>query len=181
MSYYTLPSDSSILLMEFPVSFLDSEDGSQPVIISASYARGLWDDENSVYLLHGPAEATDHNVFIFNLTADRSGVDVIREQYGVRTSLPEDQLAVKLGALSSRIATLPIVALNDGRNPSVVVDGSTLLAKGFFVGDVADATEARLDPDTCGSYPQNFDVGVQYMVRLPSCSLLHSPSSLLLA
>lgn len=142
-----------------------SEGGSKPVIISASYSRGLWDESKNVYLYHGPAEATDHNVFVFNLTADRSGVDVIRKQYGVRTSDPQSKLAVKMGALSSRVATLPIVAINDARPPSVVVNGEALLASGFFVGDTQGATEARLVPSSCAAYPRNLDINVDYMVR----------------
>ncbi|CAN0252927.1 unnamed protein product, partial [Hapterophycus canaliculatus] len=54
------------------------------VIFGASYARGAYDDHNSIALLHYPAESTEETVFSFQLTEDLGGVDVLREQLTVR-------------------------------------------------------------------------------------------------
>lgn len=69
--------------MEFPISFLLGE--TQTLLtFGASYARGSYDDHNTVALLHFPAESTEETVFSFRLTEDMSGVDILREQLTVR-------------------------------------------------------------------------------------------------
>jgi hypothetical protein len=135
---------------------------------------GVWDEHSSLYLLHEPAEDTDHTVFRFNVTTDRTGVDVIRQQYGVRTSNVDDALAVKLGATSSWVATLPIVTINDRNGPSVVVDASEMVDSGFFITDVAQAFSRRIDLSSCHAYPNNLDLTVEYQVR-PSAPVTPCP------
>ena len=164
--FYTLPSDAEALFLEIPLELVKGGQESPPFIFSATYARGAYDDSSSLLLLHEPAEATDHVTFTFNVTSDHSGVDVIRKQFGVRTTSPDDALAVNLGTLSSRVATLPIAVLNRHENPSVVVDASALIAKGFFIADVTGATDARLRMDLCRSFPTNFDITAEYLVSM---------------
>ena len=164
MSFYTLPSDANALFLEVPMDLLKGGKESPPIIFSATYARGSFDDTSSLLLLHEPAESTDHVTFTFNLTSDHSGVDVIRKQFGVRTTSPDDKLAVDLGTYSSRVTTLPIVVMNHHENPSVVVDASPLIAKGFFITDVTGAQNARLRLDLCRSFPGNFDITAEYLV-----------------
>lgn len=180
LSYYTLPSDATALVLELPKSFFNTTP-SRPVIFSATFARGAWDDSSSLLLLHEPAEATDHVVFTFNVTSDGSGIDIFREQYGVRSSSPDDSLAVELGALSSRVATLPIVIDHhaggeeeevegeDGKKTKVkkgsyVVDASELIEKGFFITDVTGAQDGRLRLDLCRSFPNNLDITAEYLM-----------------
>lgn len=74
---------SQLLLMEFPVSVVAGETAT-PVIFGASFASGAYNDHSSVTLLHYPAESTAETVFLFRLTEDLSGVDVLREQLTVR-------------------------------------------------------------------------------------------------
>lgn len=71
--------------MSFPIAAISG--GDQPptkVIFGASYARGSYDDDRSVTLLHYPAENTEETVFVFRLTEDAAGVDVLREELTVR-------------------------------------------------------------------------------------------------
>jgi len=151
-------------LFELPLSFV-AKANATPVVFSASHARGVYNDARSLYLLNEPAENTDHTVFLFNLTSDMSGVNIMRQQYGIRTTSSEDALAVQLGAWSGWVGTLPIVAINSAKsNPSVVVDASSLLAKGFFITSVSDATQARLNLAYCRSFPNNLDLTVEYQV-----------------
>jgi hypothetical protein len=165
-SLYTMPGDAGTLVLELPKAFFNTTSGEpRPVIFSATYARAAWDDESSLLLLHEPAESTDHVVFAFNVTADESGVDLIRQQYGVRTSSPDDLLSVQLGALSARVATLPIlIDHHHGDDPSYVVDASELVARGFFITDVADAVDVRLRPDLCRAFPTNMDITAEYLL-----------------
>ena len=170
LSYYTLPSDATALVLELPKSFLNVSSGvpTKPVIFTATYARGAWDDSSSLLLLHEPAEVTDHTVFTFNVTSDGAGVDMFREQYGVRTSNPDSALSVELGALSSRVTTLPIIMDHDrgDGNGSFVVDASELVAKGFFIADVEGAEDARLRLDLCRSFPHNLDITAEYLLPI---------------
>lgn len=69
--------------MSFPISAIDGEAPPTKVIFGASYARGSYDDHNTVTLLHYPAESTEETVFSFRLTEDMAGVDVLREQLTV--------------------------------------------------------------------------------------------------
>jgi hypothetical protein len=59
--------------------------------------------------LHSPAETEESNVFTLKLNSDFSGIDLVRQQYGVRTTNPENKIAVELGAWSGYVGTLPIV------------------------------------------------------------------------
>lgn len=164
-SLYTMPGDAQTLVLELPKSFFNTSDEPRPVIFSATYARAAWDDESSLLLLHEPAETTDHVVFAFNVTADGTGVDLIRKQYGVRTSSPDDSLSVQLGALSARVTTLPIlIDHRHGDEPSYVVDASELVAQGFFITDVAAAADVRLRTDLCRAFPTNMDITAEYLL-----------------
>lgn len=69
--------------MEFPESVVCDEEVT-PVMFGATYARGSFDDQHSVILLHFPAENTDRTLFVFRLTEDKRGVDLLREQLYVR-------------------------------------------------------------------------------------------------
>lgn len=199
LTYYTLPSDATALVLELPKSFLNTTP-SRPVIFSATFARGAWDDSSSLLLLHEPAEATDHVVFTFNVTSDGSGIDIFREQYGVRSSSPDDSLAVELGTSSSRVATLPIVidhhaggedaeGVEDGKTVakkgSYVVDASELIEKGFFITDVTGAQDGRLRLDLCRSFPENLDITAEYLLPLdpkdPSSAVVSETISFSLA
>lgn len=82
--FFVIPSNlsSSLLLMEFPFAIVDGE-APTPLIFGASFARGTYDGHSSVTLLHFPAESTEETVFMFKLTEDRTGVDVLREQLTV--------------------------------------------------------------------------------------------------
>lgn len=75
-----------MLLIKFPLSVVTGEEGAPRTKVSfgASYAKGAYDDHNSLALLHYPAESTDETVFSFRLTEDSGGVDVLREQLTVR-------------------------------------------------------------------------------------------------
>lgn len=72
--------------MGFPVAAVGGDGPSAKVIFGASYAKGSYDDHNSVTLLHYPAESTGETVFSFRLTEDMMGVDVLREQLTVTTA-----------------------------------------------------------------------------------------------
>lgn len=72
--------------MGFPIDTITGDGPSSKVIFGASYAKGSYDDHNSVALLHYPAENTEETVFSFRLTDDMAGVDVLREQLTVRYS-----------------------------------------------------------------------------------------------
>lgn len=173
ISYYTKRADSTALLLELPVRFIKTANRSttSPFVVSATFAKGLLDDKSNVYLLNGPAASTENNVFYFNLTADHSGVDMVRQQYLLTTSSPENELALSLGAQSSRVTTLPIVTINyDGDNSTVVVDAAELIKAGFFISSVDDAPSARLDPAGCTAYPRNLAIAVEYMVRRLTCT-----------
>lgn len=165
-SLYTMPGDAQTLVLELPKAFFNTTSGEpRPLIFSATYARAAWDDESSLLLLHEPAETTDHVVFALNVTADESGVDVIRQQYGVRTSSPDDVLSVQLGALSARVTTLPVlIDHHHGENPSYVVDASDLVAHGFFITDVDAAVDVRLRTDLCRAFPSNMDITAEYLL-----------------
>lgn len=168
-SLYTMPGDPETLLLELPKSFFYTTGGDgqepRPIIFSATYARAAWNDEASLLLLHEPAETTDHVVFAFNVTADERGVDLVRKQYGVRTSSPDDALSVQLGALSARVATLPIIIDHrHGDEPSYVVDASELVTQGFFITDVAHAADVRLRTDLCRAFPTNMDITAEYLL-----------------
>jgi len=167
--FYTLPSDDESLILEMPKAFFN-QTPSRPVIFSATFARGAWDDSSSLLLLHEPAEATDHVVFTFNITSDGSGIDVFREQYGVRTSSPDYAMPVELGALSLRVGTLPIVidhhGSSDDEEGSYVVDASGLIENGFYITDVTGAEDARLRLDLSRSFPENLDITAEYLLPL---------------
>ncbi len=165
-SLYTMPGDAETLVLEMPKAFFNTTSGEpRPIIFSATYARAAWNDESSLLLLHEPAEATDHVVFAFNVTADGTGVDVIRQQHGVRTSSADHLMAVQLGALSERVATLPIVIDHAyGDDASYVVDASEMVARGFFITDVEGAADVRLRTDLCRAFPTNMDITAEYLL-----------------
>lgn len=168
MTFYTGSGGAKNLMLELPLRLIKAVEGKplQSFVVSATFARGMQDDGSSIYLLHGPAEVTDHNVFFFNLTADHLGVDVIRQQFSIVTSNPQDEQAVRVGAIHSLAVTLPIVAINRaGENTTVVVDGEELVKRGFLVTDVKDAASARLDLSGCTHFPRNLAITVEYMVR----------------
>lgn len=97
-----------MLLLDVPLSYL-RDPKSPPIVISATYARGFYESADSFVLLHSPAETEESNVFTLKLNSDFSGIDLVRQQYGVRTTNPDDKLAVELGAWSGFVGTLPIV------------------------------------------------------------------------
>lgn len=63
--------------MEFPLSVVASKMPT-PMIFGASYAEGAFDDESTVSILHYPAENTDDTAFVFRLTEDSLGIDILR-------------------------------------------------------------------------------------------------------
>lgn len=75
---------AGLLLMSFPIAAVSGDAVPTKVIFGASYAKGTYDDSNSVALLHYPAESTEETVFFFRLTEDMAGVDLLREQLTVR-------------------------------------------------------------------------------------------------
>lgn len=89
MRYSNLSAE--LLLMEFPESVVCDEEVT-PVMFGATYARGSFDDQHSVILLHFPAENTDETLFVFRLTEDKRGVDLLREQLDVRQEAHRLQL-----------------------------------------------------------------------------------------
>lgn len=75
---------TGLLLISFPIEVVARDAPPTKVMFGASYARGSYDDRNSLALLHYPAESTEKTVFFFRLTEDMAGVDVLREQLTVR-------------------------------------------------------------------------------------------------
>lgn len=94
---------TGLLLMSFPMGTIAGDGPSTKVIFGASYAKGSYDDHNSVTLLHYPAESTEETVFSFRLTEDMAGVDVLREQLTVRENSLLPQLIVATAVLRSQL------------------------------------------------------------------------------
>ena len=69
--------------MEFPEVVVCGEN-TTGLMFGASFARGSFDDDHTVTLLHFPAENTVDTVFVFRLNEDNSGVDVLKEPLTVR-------------------------------------------------------------------------------------------------
>lgn len=73
---------SELLLMGFPIEVVGGGE-PVPIIMGASFARGTYDHESTVTLLHYPAENTDDTLFTFRITEDMNGIDVLREELTV--------------------------------------------------------------------------------------------------
>ena len=173
-NFYTSSLDNSLFFVEFPLSYF-SPDGDtskqQPIIVSASVAKGLYVDNQQVLLYHEPAETTEQNVFTFALLPDMSGIKVIRQQYSVRTEIEAIKDSVNVGVDTGYIDILDTVALNRGgyySEPSIIIDGSKFLLNGFYVNEhVKLAAGIKVDMSQVHSYPQNYDLTVSYSLLNP--------------
>ena len=127
--------------MSFPMGTIAGDGPSTKVIFGASYAKGSYDDHNSVTLLHYPAESTEETVFSFRLTEDMAGVDVLREQLTVRENSPltvrenslltvREQLTVRENSLLPQL----IVATAVSRSELLPCRGEKIRTNGRRVG-----------------------------------------------
>ncbi|CAN0224259.1 unnamed protein product, partial [Ectocarpus fasciculatus] len=162
---YTTNLTTGLLLMSFPIAAIAG--GDEPptkVIFGASYARGSYDDEDrSVTLLHYPAENTEGTVFVFRLTEDAAGVDVLREELTLRTSDAGMETSLSESAPAEWITTLPVLESN---GVSVMASAENLLTNGFYVTDVQPAklADMRLKLSETRAYQKNAGLTVEYQL-----------------
>ncbi|CAM9750393.1 unnamed protein product [Pylaiella littoralis] len=160
---HTTNLTDGLLLMSFPVAAVMGDAPPAKVIFGASYARGSYDDHNSVALLHYPAESTDETVFVFRLTENMAGVDVLREQLTLRTSDGGMETSLAESAPAEWITTLPVLEAGGGY---VMTSAENFLTNGFYVTDIQPAKLAgmRLKLGETRAYPKNAGVTVEYQL-----------------
>eukprot|EP00903_Cladosiphon_okamuranus_P009754 g9273.t1 len=162
-TFLTTNLTNGLLLMSFPTDTIAGDGPSSKVIFGASYAKGSYDDHNSVTLLHYPAESTAETVFSFRLTEDKAGVDVLREQLTLRTTDDGMEISLAESAPPEWISTLPVLEEGEG---SVVTSAENLLMNGFYVTDIQAVKLAgmRLKLGETRAYPKNAGLTVEYQL-----------------
>eukprot|EP00930_Biecheleria_cincta_P086084 TRINITY_DN7544_c0_g1_i1.p1 TRINITY_DN7544_c0_g1~~TRINITY_DN7544_c0_g1_i1.p1 ORF type:complete len:1034 (-),score=165.34 TRINITY_DN7544_c0_g1_i1:74-3175(-) len=156
-TYPFATAELDLLVLDLTNAFAKTDKIS--ILVTAVTETGTYIDEV------GFTETYGDNIgkyFEMRLDRIRSQIEVYSPQMSLRTSDFQSEEAVKRGGGDGWIDVLPLLrcpATADAKR--VVVDASILVAKGFFVANVGQATNFKLLRTK--PYPTNFDITVEYL------------------
>jgi hypothetical protein len=160
---YTARHASDVLIFDL-TDFITKK---RKLLASTSWARGtLTDTQKGASILqpvHLPA--SDDTMIELALSKDGTTIDVIQPGLSLRTSDNQSWEALKSGAWSGWIDSLPIIETNTS---SLFIDATDLLVSGFYTRGwrLADSI-ASVRVVRVASYEENMLVTVQYMLVDP--------------
>eukprot|EP00448_Togula_jolla_P006480 CAMPEP_0170598826 /NCGR_PEP_ID=MMETSP0224-20130122/16459_1 /TAXON_ID=285029 /ORGANISM="Togula jolla, Strain CCCM 725" /LENGTH=944 /DNA_ID=CAMNT_0010923413 /DNA_START=8 /DNA_END=2842 /DNA_ORIENTATION=- len=124
---YTSQKDSTLLLLDVT----DLANKRTPLLASATWARGTFDESGQETTLHEPVDGTEDTMIKFDLSSDESALEVMRPILSLRTSDAQAREALMKGAWSGTADYVPRLPLPDA-DGKVIIDATSLIVNGFY-------------------------------------------------